>query len=394
MADPNTSIAKREEFRKNLEDQMTRYATSFLVELVGPDKAKKAAARLGLAMRQVAMANAAQTEAGKLSIYDASPAAIANAIAMCALTDLMPGGQHADCWVFPKGGSAGGLQWMMSHRGVIKLARRAGWEVRAVVVNTNKEDQDPEFADDWSFERNPFPTLHHVPRQPEPSWETVTACYVYYWPIGKREEVDVYVLTRSEIVARRARAQGRAQTWQDWPLEMVQKSAIKAAAARGLFPLDYESSLALKADDDAERGETIDVTPSERPAPAPERIATPPRSAVQRLADTLGDDDEGDDQGRGEPVPAAAVAAPEDEKPKRTRGPNKPKPDATPPVDENAANEANELLIRLTESERRQADGGVAMRQKHGIGVAVSRQQLVQTMDRASLMAFIRELES
>lgn len=369
MADQN-QLTPAQRYNATLEDQIRGLSSKFLTRLYGEEAATKAAAKIGLAMRQAALASP--------DIWLAGPEAIANAISMCALLDLTPGGQHADCWLFPKGGSSGGMQFMVSHRGIVKLARRSGYEVRAVNVHQ---------GDDYDFVRTPFPEFHHRPKNSAPTWDTLVRTYCFFWPKDDREAWDVYVLEKNEL-ERRKSAQTAGPVWKSWGLEMALKSTIKAAASRGLFPLEAVARDAMDTIDAEDNTPVIDTTAR----PAPERPATPPRrmTATEDLDARLGPDE--DDQGRAEPEPVAAVAAAEEPK-KRTRGPNRPKPE-TAATDTDKLNEQHELLIRLTEGEKRQPDGGVKLREKHGIGIAASRSLVVQIVPGEILIPYIKELES
>lgn len=234
-----------------------RIAADALNGLVGPERAAEAQARLALALRQAALASP--------KLYEARPEAIANAIALSALTGLMPGGIYADCWLIPKGGSAAGLLWMPSHRGVVKLARRAGYEIDVGLVFDGEA---------FSIRRAPFVDLEHTPDDTiEQTWDTLRGAYVVYWPTGHREEWRVYYLSKPELEARRKVSdQANGKTWGAWWREMVAKTVIKAAAARGALPLD-EAGMAAMAEEDRE---VIDVQPTEVIAsPAPQHRALP-----------------------------------------------------------------------------------------------------------------------
>ena len=91
-----------------------RFTVAYLTELVGPERVREAVARFKLSFR-VAAAAAPQ-------LREAPVEAVAQAIALCALTDLQPGGPLPDCYLIPrksKNPETGrwdvpGVQWMIS----------------------------------------------------------------------------------------------------------------------------------------------------------------------------------------------------------------------------------------------------------------------------------------
>lgn len=229
-----------------------RQAMGVLTTLVGPQRAKEAGARLALAVQQAAMAVP--------ELYDATPVAVANAISLSALTQLFPGGLMPDAWLIPKKGSAGGMLWMVSHRGIIKLAKRAGYEVDVVCVFEGET---------FEQKRTPFLSINHEPDgNVEQTWETLSACYCIFWPTNNRAEWRAYVLNKDEIAKRRAKSDTSA-VWGPWWREMAMKSTIKAAAARGLLPLDDVGMLAMDHD---EQQRNVIATVEAEAAPAPRQI--------------------------------------------------------------------------------------------------------------------------
>ena len=93
-----------------------------LEKVLGSEEGKKAAARTALAFRATALANP--------TVYECDAGSVASCVAISALTNLMPGGPNPDCYLVPrrvKGQQT--LNWMISHRGLQKLATRAGYTV-------------------------------------------------------------------------------------------------------------------------------------------------------------------------------------------------------------------------------------------------------------------------
>ena len=225
-------------------------AGSFLTNLLGSEEGARASARVGLAF-------AAAVRAAKKpqDLYRCSPESVSSAVAMSALTDLMPGGAMPLVWLIPRGGE---LQWMPSHRGLTVLAQRCGYIVRAVPVS---------HADQLEIEMGDV--VKHV-ADPDS------------WPTSVSELRGVYVkITRmsdgasfgapwlpSEAIAQRRKQGG--PVWNQWPVEMAQKTAIRWAMARGYVPIEgIEMQQALEAD--------------KEPEPVKVSISAPVTEAANRL---------------------------------------------------------------------------------------------------------------
>lgn len=246
-----------------LRQRVTHMASHMLVDLVGEDRATEATAR-------VAMAFAAACRAARnpQDIERCSPESIGAAVAMSALTGLMPGGAMPSVWLVPRGGQ---LQWMISHRGLLTLCRRAGYQLVAVPVG--KEDHIRiEFGEVVEHEAKPGA---------EPSTLGDLAGVI----VSCRRIADGAILGRYWMpgadVRKRQKKSAGGSVWRDWPMEMAAKTAIKWACARGLVPIDsIELDRALQADTRAEvapepQRRTVPTFEDVRalPAPEPEEVA-------------------------------------------------------------------------------------------------------------------------
>tara|TARA_R110002020_G_scaffold65726_2_gene173343 strand:- start:1202 stop:2089 length:888 start_codon:yes stop_codon:yes gene_type:complete len=207
-------------------------ATEFLQGMVGSDAGNEAAGRVALAFRQAAQADD--------KLYSCDPASVAQAVALSAITGLMPGGPLPDVYLLPRGNQ---LQWQVSHRGFARLASRAGIRLRTKAVFE---------SDEFNVREGTDPELRHVPDlNADQSWDTLRAVYVVaHYPNGDR---DFVVIRKADIEKRRAnsdsfRRSGQRSVWGKWPIEMALKTGIRYAIARGLVPMDDDSSTAYQHD--------------------------------------------------------------------------------------------------------------------------------------------------
>lgn len=238
-----------------------------LERILGSEEGQRAAARTALAFRAAAIANP--------SVYECDPQSVAACVATSAMTSLMPGGPNPDCYLVPrrvKGSQQ--LNWMISHRGLIKLAQRAGYTLRGRVV----------YADEV-FEYEEGETIHvrHVPNldRADTPWEQVRGVIVRAYRVSDGRCVGVEYVNRAQVEKRRNQSdayqrgqkQGaddwaRSSPWYRWPEEMAIKTAIKYAFARGGIPIDdvlVREALTRDADDAIETT-AVPVAPESRPA--------------------------------------------------------------------------------------------------------------------------------
>lgn len=207
-------------------------ATEFLHSMIGSAAGDEAAGRVALAFRQSAQAND--------KMYSCDPASVAQAVALSAITGLMPGGPLPDVYLIPRKNQ---LQWQVSHRGFARLAARSGVRLRTKAVFMD---------DDFSVREGTDPELNHTPNlDAEQSWDTLRAIYVVaHYPNGDK---DFVVIRKADIEKRRAnsdsfRRSGSSSVWGKWPIEMALKTGIRYAISRGLVPLDADGSTAYQHD--------------------------------------------------------------------------------------------------------------------------------------------------
>jgi recombination protein RecT len=255
-----------------------RTAESTLEDVVGPERLQRAMGRFGLAFRAVASSSP--------QLYECTPASVAQAVGMCALTGLMPGGPYPDVYLIPRRGRDGlELQWQISARGCKRIAERSGaWTLETVLVHE---------GDEWSLERGLHPDLRHIPRCDQPSWDNLLGGYVVAWPRDTSQRPRFEWLDRAGIEARRAvsdgyRAyeKGRAKStpWVEWPLEMARKTVLRYAVARGIVELDEVGTAAMGAD---LRADVIEAEPEPVQVVQPRQVED--RGGMAGLAEVVVD---------------------------------------------------------------------------------------------------------
>lgn len=190
-----------------------------------------------LAYRHAAIANA--------DLMSCVPSSIARAVALSAMHNLRPGGPLPDVYLLPQRMN-GQLHcdWRISWRGYVTLCARAGWRVTVELVFD---------GDDFEWTAGLFPDLKHTPALDcAESYEQLRCAYVVARRIDRPQERPVFmVVSRATLDARRAASPSRnSGPWQQWPLEMARKAAIRYAIQRGLVALDETAAHAFAEDRD------------------------------------------------------------------------------------------------------------------------------------------------
>jgi phage RecT family recombinase len=183
------------------------------------------------------------------ALQECTPESVARAIVMSAMSGLYPGGPRPGVWLIPRRnkhkGNALEVQWQISFRGYIQLARRAGWELEPVLVFEGEK---------FEIHEGDKPGIVHVRNLDLPkTWETLRYGYIRVYPEGKREQARIAYLTKAEIQQRRKKAQDDS-IWREWPLEMAYKTLCHYAGNREMFPTDDPTRHALSASEQAEIG--------------------------------------------------------------------------------------------------------------------------------------------
>jgi len=178
----------------------------------------------------------AKKPAALADIAQSRPESIAACVALSMQTRLYPGGPNADVYLVPQSGE---LQWRITHRGLCKIAARAGYSIMAVPVSIHdrvvisvgelvEHEQDPDSA--------------------LSSLSDLLGVAVVIRRLDTGAVIARPWVRRAIIEARRAKsAMGNAGPWKDWPIEMAQKSAILYCAARGTMPMESQDIDAVVA---------------------------------------------------------------------------------------------------------------------------------------------------
>jgi phage RecT family recombinase len=209
-------------------------------------------------------------------IATCSPESVAYCVAMCALTELMPGGPLPTAYLIPRRAKgAMELQWQISWRGMTELARRAGWRIRAITV-----DKD----DVFSVRRGLHEDLVHEPDPDRsPTYETLRGVYVV--ATHPTEPAAWEWVPKALIERRRQVSQSRSGPWTEWAVEMAQKTAIRYALGRGLVPLDDAGRFAVSRDSDEQATPLVAVSEETTQTPeAPQQAISAPTQIVEVAA--------------------------------------------------------------------------------------------------------------
>ena len=178
------------------------------------------------------------------------------------------------------------VQWSASHRGLIQLASRSGYGVKAVSVHA-----EDEFDLDLSAIRPP----KHRPGAVR-TWDNLMGCYVVIFRLDTGSFVGWEWIDRAQIEARREQSDAwrrgqkqnsqeweRSSPWYKWPVEMALKTAIKWAAARGVLPTDDALGRAMEMD--AEDAVVVEAA-AEAVQVASRQIAHDPLSVLDRMPES------------------------------------------------------------------------------------------------------------
>jgi len=202
---------------------------------------------------------------GGKGVLACTPTSIRAGLAYLYALDLPP--SRGMVYLYPRSGV---LQVSLTHRALLDLARRGGWRVSCQTVH----DDD---ALDIIYTSEGV-QYRHVRGSSNRTWDTCTGAYVAVWAPGSAAGAlpcDLLELDRSYLDKA---AQAGGPVWKKWPLEMAQKSALKAAFARGYVTIhtpDGAPVMPLDSDDDAPT-----ATPdTPRPRTLEDAIATPQEQA-------------------------------------------------------------------------------------------------------------------
>jgi len=256
-----------------LRQHIMREAFRQLQHAYGEEKAKETAGRVALGFLDAR--NRAKSPDEWDRVAQGSPDALLSAVATSCQTGLYPGGPNPTCYLVPQGGR---INWRITHRGVCTLAVRAGYHVDTVPVHKG-DDVTIEFGE---------VTAHTFVRDPM-SLDDLAGVIVVVRRLGDPRPL-VRKWVSGERILERKRKTRTGPVWNQWPVEMAQKTAILYVAARGTMPIEApEWDSAVAADYAADRAEAAVIvrpaasTPAETLAlPAPSFMDEPPEAARER----------------------------------------------------------------------------------------------------------------
>jgi recombination protein RecT len=286
----------REAFLRTLRQAADEFAGAQPLS-VPADAMKRSMDRVFLAFRQLAIVNP--------DVMLCTPQSIARALALCGLTGLLPGGANPEVDILPRqsrrkdehgnwGNGPLELQWQVGWRGYVTLALRAGERVKAVNVFEGER---------FVWEEGLDAKLIHAPGRnrtitEEAAKQDLAPLAATYAVVTHSDGTkDFLVVPLDEILKRRNSSDGwrawrdnkiKSTPWGAWPESMVLKTAIRAAAQRGVLALDDVARYAMEVDghEDAAPATVIDVPTSQ---PVPQRSITDHRSStLDGLEESLG----------------------------------------------------------------------------------------------------------
>jgi recombinational DNA repair protein RecT len=216
MTDPQHPAVR---FRATIES----VAASQLADAAETPEGRQTLARFG-----AAFAAAARQARDPSAFYNADPASIASAAVLSLQTGLTPGGPMPEVFLVPRGRE---LQWSVTHRGLMRLARKAGWTVRAVVVHVR--DLPSVELVDGQVRITAQDPANYVQRLGDIGGVAIFASSASI----DVEPVSVWTPgDKIRIVAKKG-----GPVWKTWPAEMAAKTAIKDAFSRGAIPIESEA---------------------------------------------------------------------------------------------------------------------------------------------------------
>lgn len=280
-----TQITKHKEQSVAFQKTATASAGKLLSQWVGEDRAREATGRMNAAL--VAVTTAARNPA---DFFACTPESVANAVAIAALTGIMPGGNASTSLAYvvprrPRQGEKPQLQYSLSHRGLNAVARRCGQTMIATPISKNDDIDVDEAGEITIFRRD----LDNPPQ----TYDELRGVVVTIKEIATGNITSKNWVPKKLIDPRREMSQaGNKGPWGKWPVEMAMKTAMKYAVSRGWCVIDdTEAMRAISADDDIIEGEivtqrrprAIEAVAQELPGNEPEQ-SEPRKKATRKKA--------------------------------------------------------------------------------------------------------------
>lgn len=246
-----------------------------LMRMAGKEAARRAAARISLAVRDLAQRNP--------KVYDCTPQSIGRCVALTCLTGLSVGGPYPECDIIPRERKVYGspsvmeAHWQIGFRGALRLTQRAGYRVTPHAAYIDR----PVDLDEQGILIPPA-EARTAPR----TWDTFIGILITVHEMDTGRLVGREWMDRDQVEERRDCSEGYRQAlrdladprapdwkrekaqdnpWIKWPEEMAKKTAIRYVVSRGLVPIDDTIAAALEADAESDRPAPLDITPTRTP---------------------------------------------------------------------------------------------------------------------------------
>ena len=239
-----TQVAKRKEQSIAFQKTATGSAAKLLTQWVGEERARGATGSMNAAL--VAVTTAARNPS---DFFACTPESVANAVAIAALTGIMPGGNASTSLAYvvprrPRKDAAPNLQYSLSHRGLQAVARRCGQTMIATPISKSDDIDVDEAGEVTIFRRD----LDNPPM----TYEELRGVVVTIKEVATGVTTSRNWVPKKLIDPRKAMSQaGNKGPWATWPIEMAMKTAMKYAVSRGWCVIDdTEAMRAISADDD------------------------------------------------------------------------------------------------------------------------------------------------
>jgi recombinational DNA repair protein RecT len=251
-------------------------ATKLLETWVGAERSAEAVGRVSAAF-QAAVLSARDPS----DFYACTPESVSQCVAISAITGLMPGtGPAALAYVVPRRprkGAAPNLQYMLSHRGIAALARRAGNSIVAIPIS---------LRDKIEIENGEVLIRSQDIDYPPMSHDDLRGVVVIVRDVSGsvlfRGWVPKALIEQRRQLSDSWRYAADSSPWGKWPVEMAMKTALHYAVARGWVVIDdTEAQRALSID----QASDVSVAEPEQPArKLADKIADPPPDRVEAMA--------------------------------------------------------------------------------------------------------------
>jgi recombination protein RecT len=182
----------------------------------------------------------------KPELLKCSIASIISSVMLAAELGLEPDDALGSCYLVPFGAVC---QLIPGYRGLVTLARRSG-EIRKVEAHIRYK------KDKWTREQGDDPKIIHIPYDPLDSDDVdpgpVVGAYAVAWFSDGSTQHEYLPLADLKKIQSASKAKRDDSPWNQWPEEMMKKSAIKRLCKK--LPLSIVMARAVEIDNAVESG--------------------------------------------------------------------------------------------------------------------------------------------